>query len=114
MPAASPRPRSSFEPQRWPPSNQTIARLFAKEMDRRNWRWPARIEIGALDLILAYVASGFGVGLGVQAPGVVPPDGVRTYPPKDFPGLTIAAVWRGRIGPLARQVLKELKDEAKR
>ena len=97
-----------------PPSTQTITRLFAKEVDRQGWHWPARIEIGSLDLILAYVASGFGVGVGVRAPGVALPKGVRTYQPKGFPSLTIAALWRGRISPLAEQVLAELKREAKR
>jgi DNA-binding transcriptional LysR family regulator len=97
-----------------PPSDQAIARLFAKELERHGWHWPARIEIGALDLILAYVASGFGVGVGVQAPGVALPEGVRTYQPKGFPSLAIAALWRGKIGPLAGQVLRELKREAER
>lgn len=97
-----------------PPSTQTITRLFDKELDRQGWHWPARIEIGSLDLILAYVASGFGVGVGVQAPGVALPKGVRTYQPTGFPSLGIAALWRGKISPLAEQVLAELKREAKR
>lgn len=96
-----------------PPSDQAIPRLFARQMERQGWQWPARIEVGALDLIIAYVASGFGVGLGVQAPGVALPKGVRAYQPKGFPSLTIAALWRGRMGPLAEQVLEEMKRMAK-
>ncbi len=97
-----------------PPSAQAIGRLFATGMTRRNLHWPARIEIGAMDLIVAYVARGFGVGVGVRAPGTTLPKGVRIHEPKNFPALRIAALWRGRIGPLAGEVLEHLRAEAGR
>lgn len=97
-----------------PPEDHAISRLFAKGMARRELRWPARIEIGTLDLIVAYAARGFGVGVGVQAPGVALPKGVRVHAPKDFPALKIAALWRGKISPLAERVLEQLKVEAGR
>ncbi len=97
-----------------PPDDHAISRLFAKGMTRRELRWPARIEIGQLDLIVAYVARGFGIGVGVKAPGVALPKGVRIHEPRGFPALKIAALWRGKIGPLAERVLDQLKREAGR
>jgi DNA-binding transcriptional LysR family regulator len=97
-----------------PPSDQAIARLFASGLARRGIHWPARIEIGTLDLIVSYAARGFGVGVGVAAPGMKLPEGVEVHELKGFPELRIAALWRGRIGPLAEQVLERLRAEAKR
>jgi hypothetical protein len=74
--------------------------------------WPARIEIGALDLIAAYAARGFGIGLGVEVPGSPVPAGLKAHPLKGFPSLRIAALWRGRISPLAERVLARLRSQA--
>lgn len=95
-----------------PPSDHAIARHFATGMLRRDLHWPARIEIGAIDQIVAYVAGGFGVGVGVRAPGVPVPKGVGVHELKGFPALRIAALWRGKIGPLAGGVLEKLKVAA--
>ena len=97
-----------------PPRDQAIGRLFSKGLSKLDLHWPTRIEIGALDLILAYVARGFGVGVGVRAPGVALPTGVRVHELKGFPALRIAVLWRGRMGPLAEWVLDQLRRAAKR
>lgn len=70
----------------------------------------AGIEVDAIDLVHAYVAEGFGIGLSVRGPGVGFPKGVKVVPLKGFPEMTIAGMWRGRIHPLAGMVL----DHARR
>lgn len=92
-----------------PPADQSITRLFAKGMTSRGLHWPTGIEIGTLDLVLSYTARGFGIGVGVCAPNVTLPKGVTVHELKGFPALKVAALWRGKIGPLAAEVLRRLK-----
>lgn len=89
-----------------------IARLFAKGLNRKGIRWPARIEVNSIDLVHAYVAEGFGVGVSVPAPGVKFPKGVKAVELKGFPDLAIAGVWRGKLGPLASAVMEGLRKRA--
>jgi len=96
-----------------PPAESAMARLFEKGLTRKRLRWPSRIEVNSLELVHAYVARGFGVGLSVRAPGMRPPKGVRSMELKGFPELTIAGLWRGRLGALAEQVMEGLKRRAK-
>ncbi|MFC7337549.1 LysR substrate-binding domain-containing protein [Haloferula chungangensis] len=90
-----------------------IARLFAKGLNSKGIRWPARIEVNSIDLVHAYVAEGFGVGVSVPAPGVKFPKGVKAVELKGFPDLAIAGVWRGKLGPLASEVMAGLRKRAK-
>lgn len=90
-----------------------LTRLFAKGLTRKGIRWPSRIEVNAIELVHAYVAEGFGVGVSVRAPGVKFPKGVKAVELKGFPDLSIAGVWRGKLGPLAEEVMKGLRKRAK-
>jgi DNA-binding transcriptional LysR family regulator len=94
------------------PADQPISRLFAKGMATRGLHWPTGIEIGTQDLVLSYTARGFGVGVGVCAPDVMLPKGVIAHELKGFPVLKVAALWRGKIGPLAAEVLEKLRAVA--
>lgn len=90
-----------------------VARLFAKGLNQKSIRWPARIEVNTIDLVHAYVAEGFGVGVSVDAPGVKLPKGVKAVALKGFPDLAIAGVWRGKLGPLAEAVMAGLRKRAR-
>ncbi|WP_424312657.1 LysR substrate-binding domain-containing protein [Haloferula sp.] len=90
-----------------------VARLFAKGLNQKGIRWPARIEVNTIDLVHAYVAEGFGVGVSVDAPGVKLPKGVKAVKLAGFPDLAIAGVWRGKLGPLAELVMAGLRRRAK-
>lgn len=96
-----------------PPADSTMARLFEQGLVRRRLKWPSRIEVNSLELVHEYVAQGFGVGLNVQAPGIKLPKGVKSMELKGFPELTIAGLWRGKLGPLAAEVMAGLKRRAK-
>lgn len=95
------------------PEDTAIARLFAKGLTRKGIRWPSRIEVNTIELVHAYVAQGFGVGVSVQAPGVKLPKGVKAVELKGFSDLKIAGAWRGKLGPLAEAVMKQLRRRAK-
>lgn len=95
-----------------PPADHPIARLFSKGMTRRNLHWSARIEISTLESILAYAAHGFGIGVGVHTPGLTLPKDVRVHPLKGFPELKVAALWRGKLNPIAAETLALLRHKA--
>ena len=96
-----------------PSTDTALARLFAKGLAKARLEWSPRIEVNSLELVHAYVAGGFGAGLSVKAPGIVFPKGTQVWEIPDCPELVIAAAWRGKIGPLAEQVLDGLRKRAK-
>ena len=95
-----------------PCNDSALARLFSKGMTRRKLNWPARIELGSIELINAYVARGFGIGVSAHIPGVKLPKGVTPMPLKGFPELKVVGVWRGKPGALASAVLDGLRQRA--
>ena len=96
-----------------PSQDTSISRLFAKGLTRKQLHWPARIEVDSIDLILAYVSQGFGVGISVCIPGMKYPKGVREMRLPGFPELKIAGLWRGKPGPLAEAVLEGMRAKAR-
>lgn len=95
-----------------PPEESAMARLFAKGLTRQGITWPARIEVNTLALVEAYVGEGFGVGLGVRAPEMKLPKGVKMIELEGFPEIVIAGVWRGKLGPLAEAVMVGMRTRA--
>ena len=96
------------------PDHTAISRLFAKGLAKQSIHWPSRIEVSTFDLVGAYVSQGFGVGVSVRVPGVKAAKGVSMVDLDDFPEIVIAGLWRGKIHPLAAEVLAGLRDLAAR
>ncbi|MBB5353050.1 DNA-binding transcriptional LysR family regulator [Haloferula luteola] len=94
------------------PDETALSRSFARGLAKVGCHWPARISVNTMELVQAYVAGGFGVGLGVNLPGAELPEGVTMFPLPDFPELKIAALWRGKPGPIAKAVLEGLRRRA--
>lgn len=97
-----------------PPADAAISRLFGKVLAKARLDWPAKIEVNSLELVHRYAAKGFGAGLGVRAPGVRVPGGLRSWEIPGCSGLAIAAAWCGKPQPLAEMVLDALRQVAKR
>ncbi len=93
-------------------SEEAIPRLFQQELVRRGIAWPISIEVGTLELVAAYVAEGFGYGLGVQVPGVKPIPGVHCIALGDFPRLPIGMLWVGKLNPVTRAFAELLRAAA--
>ncbi len=96
-----------------PASDSTVARLFAKGLAKLGLTWPSRMEVSDIELVNAYVAQGFGLGVSVRVPGMKFPKGVKVLDLPDFPKLVIAGLWRGKLHPLAAEVLGGLRKLAK-
>jgi DNA-binding transcriptional LysR family regulator len=93
--------------------DEALPRLFQQELAKRGLVWPASIEAGTLELVTTYAAEGFGIGLGLDIPGVKPPAQVRVMRLTDFPRLTIGVLWLEKLSPVA-QALSDQLDAAAR
>jgi DNA-binding transcriptional LysR family regulator len=116
FPASAKSPRSFLsaagrEPLIALPPGEPLCRLFQQELRRRRIEWTTAIEVSALELVAAYVREGFGVGLSVSAPQFACP-GVKPLVLDDFPSITIAAVWRKLLSPVAKMFVEALAAES--
>lgn len=93
--------------------DEALPRFFQQELAKRNLVWPTSIEAGTLELVMTYVAEGFGIGLGVEVPGMRVPPQVRVLPLTDFPRLPIGILWVDKLSPVA-QALSDQLDAAAR
>jgi DNA-binding transcriptional LysR family regulator len=98
-----------------PPPGDELTDAFHAELRRRRIKWDVRIEAPVLDLVEAYVAEGFGVGLTVSLPGHAIPRGIRALKLGGFPLLVYGMFWHGRTTApaqacmeIARQFVKSL------
>jgi DNA-binding transcriptional LysR family regulator len=95
----------------WPlvsvPGEETLSRLFQKELQKRKIDWFAAVEVPGLDMVGRYVQEGFGVGLAFGTPGVPLIRGIRALPLKGFPLVTFGAIWLGKLASLGALFLAE-------
>jgi len=96
------------------PNAEAICKNFQQALTRMGVDWFPSIEVSSIDLIEAYVAAGFGIGLSVQVPkGKMPPN-VRVVPLPQFDPVVMGALWRGKSSALLQAFLDELQLRAKR
>ena len=95
------------------PGAETITRLFRKGLARRRVEWPTAIEASSLQLVVRYVASGYGIGVNVDVPDFVRRRELRVLPLEGFDPLVVTVMWRGELTPLIRTVIEESKRYVK-
>lgn len=95
------------------PASETITKLFRLGLRKLSINWPTAFEVSSLDLILSYVRAGFGIGISVVAPGEPSPVKIRQVPLTNFPPLVIAALWQGKLPPVAEAFLQQIKAHAR-
>jgi DNA-binding transcriptional LysR family regulator len=95
------------------PAAEVITKNLQEVLARRNIDWFPTIEVSSLDLVQAYVANGFGIGVAAQIPGVPILPQARVVPLPDFPKIAVGALWRGRTSPLAQTFIDLLSARAK-
>ncbi|MGV3661718.1 MAG: LysR family transcriptional regulator [Prosthecobacter sp.] len=88
-------------------SRDVLPRAFQSALRQRGLEWMPSLEVGSLDLVVRYVAEGFGAGLALRHPRVDLPDTVKALPLEDFPALSFGALWTGRLSPLGETFLAE-------
>lgn len=82
------------------PSQEGICRHFQQQLTKQGVDWFTSLEVSSLRLTETYVASGFGIGLGLDVPGMERPAGIRAVPLKEFPPISVGVMWVGKRTPL--------------
>jgi len=95
------------------PKAEAICRRFQAGLARLGVDWFPSIEVSSIDLVEAYVAGGFGIGLSVTVPRATLAPNVRALPLPDFGAVAMGALWRGRTSALLQTFLDELRLRAK-
>jgi len=88
-------------------ANDVLSRSFQTVLRQRGVEWLPSLEVGSLDLVVRYVAEGFGAGLALDHPRVELPASVKALTLDDFPPLSFGVLWTGRLSPLGEAFLAE-------
>jgi DNA-binding transcriptional LysR family regulator len=98
------------------PGAEAICKNFQQGLHRLGVDWFPGIEVSSIDLIETYVANGLGIGLSVSLPKTERMRNTRALAldTKEFPPVTIGALWRGKTSALLKAFLDELQLRAKR
>jgi DNA-binding transcriptional LysR family regulator len=94
------------------PAHETMTKDFQARLAELGVEWFPSIEASSADLVEGYVAHGLGIGLAVQIPGKPLSGNVRALPLRNFPGVRIGALWRGRNTPLLDVFLDMARQRA--
>lgn len=88
-------------------SRDVLPRAFQAALRQRGLEWLPSLEVGSLDLVVRYVAEGFGAGLALRHPRVDLPETIKALPLDDFPPLSFGVLWTGRLSALGESFLAE-------
>jgi DNA-binding transcriptional LysR family regulator len=95
------------------PANELICKVFQQELARRGVDWFPSIEVSSLNLMESYVARGWGIGLSLALAQARPSAGTRQLLLRDFPPVTIGAIWPGKPTPLTTAFVEAAQRHAK-
>ena len=96
------------------PSAEAICKSFQQGLSRLGVDWFPSMEVSSIDLVEAYVAGGFGIGLSVMVPRGKTPPNVVMLPLPEFRPVIMGALWRGKPSALLQTFLDQMQLRAKR
>lgn len=94
------------------PAFEPICKHFQQGLAKLEVDWFPSIVVSSLDLVETYVNAGYGIGLSVALPRSRVPTGLRELPLPGFESITVGALWRGRLTPVAEALIHELRVRA--
>lgn len=95
------------------PANELICKVFQQELSRRGVDWFPSVEVSSLNLVETYVARGYGIGLSLALPEAKANPAVRQLLLRDFPLMTIGALWVGKPTPLTTAFVEAAQQHVK-
>jgi DNA-binding transcriptional LysR family regulator len=96
------------------PPSEVISKHFQTGLKQLGISWAATIEVSSLELVDLYTSLGLGVGLSVAIPRLGRKSALHVLPLRNFPALTIAALWIGELSEPAATFLIDIKKLADR
>ena len=95
------------------PANEMLCKVFQQELSRRGMDWFPSVEVSSLNLVEAYVARGYGIGLSIALPQIKAGAELRRLVLRDFPTVTIGALWSGKPTLLTTAFVEAAQRHAK-
>jgi len=92
--------------------DETVAKLFQQGLAEQQLAWQPCVEVTTLELVMAYVAGGFGYGLSLDMPQTVLPKNVKRTVLEGFPPLKIGLMHMGNLSPLGKRFSEVVHDYA--
>jgi DNA-binding transcriptional LysR family regulator len=94
------------------PPSETVCKNFQQGLAKLGIDWFPTIEISSVDIVAAYVANGFGIGLTVSIPKTKMSPKIREIPLQGFEPVVIGALWRGKPSAALQTLLDEFAARA--
>jgi len=95
------------------PSNQPICRAFQEGLAKLKVDWFSSIEVSTVEMVQAYVANGYGIGVTVALPATRHHPKVRSLPLEGFQPVTFGVLWQGRRTVLLDAFFKSVEQAAR-
>jgi DNA-binding transcriptional LysR family regulator len=94
------------------PSNQPIFRAFQDGLSKLKVDWFSGIEVSSVEMVQAYVAKGYGIGVTVGVPRTKYHPQVRPLVLEGFEPATFGVLWQGPRTVVMEAFFKEIEKAA--
>ena len=95
------------------PTNEPIYKKFQEGLARLKVDWFTSIEVSTVQLVEAYVARGYGIGLSVAVPSTKPPKELRALALTGFEPVAFGVLWQGKATPILESFLETIEGMAR-
>ncbi len=95
------------------PPQEAVSETFQRGLAKLDLSWEPTMEVSEISVIESYVEKGFGLGLGVDIPGVELPADLKAIPfPKTYPTVSLGALHSGDLKPIAARFVELVQQYA--
>lgn len=92
------------------PRNELITRTFQNGLTKLKVDWFSGIEVSSFEMVQAYVANGYGIGVTVAVPKTRYHAQVRQLALEGFEPVTFGVLWQGGRNPLLEALFKSVQN----
>jgi DNA-binding transcriptional LysR family regulator len=96
------------------PRNELITRTFQNGLTKLKVDWFSGIEVSSFEMVQAYVANGYGIGVTVAVPKTNYHSRVRPLPLEGFELVVFGVLWQGGRNPLLEALIKSVENSVRK
>jgi len=96
------------------PRNELITRTFQNGLTKLKVDWFSGIEVSSFEMVQAYVANGYGIGVTVAVPKTNYHPQVRPLALEGFEHVTFGVLWQGGRNPLLEALFKGVQNSVRK